>query len=99
MRIEVDCVAESLNPFTSKTRGPQVDLVLSLLDKCASRARLEQTFDLVIPDAENGPFAGKVMDHRLTVDITKAEWFGGRLRVRGHIHAVDGKAVNGKATV
>jgi len=95
MRIETQCVAETLNPYTSKAKGAVVDLVLSLLDVCASRQRLVQTFDLRIPHDEKMPFAGKVLDHKLTVDLLGAEWFNNRIRFNGKIYAIDGKPVNG----
>jgi len=95
MRLEVLCTGESLNPYTSKTKGPQVDLVVGCLDQCPSRQRLEQTFDLIVPDEERTKFAGKILDHRMTIDILKAEWFNQRLRTRGVIVAIDGKPVNG----
>jgi len=93
MQIKCLVVAETLNPYTSKTRGPQVDLVVSLLDQCPSRVRLKQTFDLVIPDAEAAPFNGKLLDHSVEVGLTEGEFYGGRLRFRGRIVSIDGKPV------
>jgi len=97
MRLEVLCLGETLNPYSTKARGAVCDLVLACLDMCPSKARLEQTFDVVIDHDEKAAYAGKSAEHRLTVELKKHDWFSGRLRFKGAVVAVDGKPVNGKA--
>ena len=90
MRMKVNVVSDTPDEYKNKKTGELVkNQILSCQDVCSSGARLKNTFDYPLSDAEKEKFAGKLVDRVIELDVTELApaAFGGRLRARGRIHS------------
>lgn len=93
MRMNVEVVSDQPNEYI-KNGVVHKQQMIACMDRCQSGARLVNTFDYILSEDEKNKFAGKLLDKRITLDVTELSVpFGSRLRARGKIHEV---SANGK---
>lgn len=94
MRIKAECISEDAGGYVGQ-RGQVNYQQLALRDMDPVReARMVNTFDYRMSDAEKPLFAGKCLDKIVTIDVKDWEIFNARLKVKsGRIVEVQG--VNG----
>jgi hypothetical protein len=95
-RVKANVVSDTPDEYKNKKTGELVkSQVLSCQDVCPSGARLKNTFDYQLSEAEKEKFAGKLVDKVIELDVTEfaPAAFGGRLRARGRIHSTPLDAV------
>lgn len=88
MQCEVTVLSEE--PQTYQGKNGMVSLLRLVVLDNDIKTRFRQTFDYDLEKEERDKYAGKLVGKRLTLGIVDMVTFGGRLRARGSIVAVDG---------
>lgn len=86
MQVQVTVLSEE--PQTYQGRNGMVSLLRLVVLDNDMKARFKQTFDYDLEKEERDKHAGKLVGKQITLGITDMVLFGGRLRARGSILAV-----------
>jgi len=91
MTTKMMCLEERPGQYQGKT-GLVKSQLASLADM-SEGTRLTHTIEYSLTEAEKADWAGKLRGKTVEVGVHEFTQFGGKIRARGHLISVEGKAV------